>query len=97
MLRHNASNRKAVLGRSREAYKRYLDLIDKYDIFTKDQKKMHERYLDSPESFSTASTTDAGARRETKVARFKEEKELRRKLEVSNPSRRELYPCSRRL
>ncbi|PSN62208.1 TAP42-domain-containing protein [Corynespora cassiicola Philippines] len=42
---------------------------------------MYETYKEDKNGFSTASTKDAAARREAKIARFREEKELKRKLE----------------
>lgn len=43
---------------------------------------MYEQYRDNPNDFSTASLTDAVARRQTKINRFREEKTLKAKLEV---------------
>jgi hypothetical protein len=60
----------------------FLKLLDSYDVLSKADAKLYERFRDNPQSFSTASTSDAAARRQTKIARFREEKELRRKLEV---------------
>lgn len=75
-------NRKANVLKARECYESFLKLLDQYDIFLKADSRMYEQYTDSPGTFATASTTDAQARRDTKIARFKEEKELKRKLEV---------------
>ncbi|KZF23113.1 type 2A phosphatase-associated protein 42 [Xylona heveae TC161] len=88
LLRQNAPSRKSVLLQARQAYERYIDLLDSYEILSKEDSKLHERYSDNPDRFSTASTTDAAARRETKIARFKEEKALKGKLEYlsQNPS-----------
>lgn len=44
--------------------------------------KLLEAYNENKNNFSTANTRDASARRDAKIARFKEEKELKRKLEV---------------
>ncbi|KAI9821878.1 MAG: hypothetical protein M1827_002460 [Pycnora praestabilis] len=86
--RNNTGDRKKCLQRAREAYERYLSLLDIYEIFLKEDRKLHERYLDSPNTFSTASITDAAARRDTKISRFKEEKELKGKIEYlsQNPT-----------
>lgn len=43
--------------------------------------RLHRVHEDKA-NFSTASTRDAAARRDAKIARFREEKELKRKLEV---------------
>ncbi|KAI9829855.1 MAG: hypothetical protein M1819_005953 [Sarea resinae] len=79
--KENTPNRKATLSRAREAYDRYLSALEMYEILSREEQRLYERFQESPGSFSTASTTDAAARRETKIARFKEEKELKSKLE----------------
>ncbi|THC97898.1 hypothetical protein EYZ11_002649 [Aspergillus tanneri] len=45
-------------------------------------KKLYERYTANPISFSLTSTNDAATRREVKITRFKEEKELKQRLEL---------------
>ncbi len=45
-------------------------------------RKLHERFLEGRDDFSLISTTDAAARRDTKIARYKQENELKLKLEV---------------
>ncbi|KAK4942930.1 Type 2A phosphatase-associated protein 42 [Elasticomyces elasticus] len=74
-------NRKATLSKARNSYERFLRLLDSYDILQARDARLFEEYLDAPNAFSTASKTDAAARRETKILRFKEEKELKKKLE----------------
>ncbi|KAI9826039.1 MAG: hypothetical protein M1832_000488 [Thelocarpon impressellum] len=88
-LRNNASaDRKTVLRDARTAYDRFLGLLDKYGLLSPADQTLHERYSNSPDTFSTASTSDAGARRDTKIARFREEKGLKLKLEYlqKNPT-----------
>ncbi|KAI9862091.1 MAG: hypothetical protein M1813_004866 [Trichoglossum hirsutum] len=87
ITRDNTSDRMSVLRQAREAYEKYLHLLESYDILSNSDIKLFERYRDDRDSFSTASTTDAAARRETKIARFKEEKEMKQKLEhlAQNP------------
>lgn len=55
--------------------------LDAYDILSLGDSKLLEQYREAPNTFSTASTTDAAARRETKISRFRMEKELKQKLE----------------
>ncbi|KAI9787216.1 MAG: hypothetical protein M1839_003451 [Geoglossum umbratile] len=88
MIRDNTSDRKGVLRRTREAYERYLSLLETYEVLPGGDRKLFERFLENRDSFSTASTTDAAARRETKIARFKEEKAMKKKLEhlAQNPT-----------
>jgi hypothetical protein len=57
-------------------------LLDSYDILNASDVKLFETYTEDKANFSTANTRDAAARRDAKIARFREEKELKRKLEV---------------
>ena len=59
----------------------YLRLLDSYDILSPSDARLLEQYRENPRNFSTASTTDPTARRETKIRRFKEEKSLKQALE----------------
>ncbi len=47
-------------------------------------RKLYERYMENRDEFSLISSNDPGARRDTKIARFKQENELKLKLEVSS-------------
>jgi len=82
ILKITGGDRKFYLQRARASYERFLRLLDSHDILSKADARLLEKYLDSRDSFSTASATDAAARRETKISRFKGEKELKQKLEV---------------
>jgi hypothetical protein len=73
-------SRKENLLAARGRYERFLKLLDSYDILSRFDTKLLEAYQDDPSTFSTATTTDATARRNAKIARFKEEKELKNKL-----------------
>ncbi|KAF2083174.1 type 2A phosphatase-associated protein 42 [Saccharata proteae CBS 121410] len=79
--RVSGGDRKAYLLQARESYDKFLKLLDTYDILSKSDAKLLEQYKDAPNSFSTASTSDASARRDTKIARFRAEKEMKSKLE----------------
>lgn len=76
------SSRKEHLLQARARYERFLKLLDSYDMLGKGDAKLFESYNEDKQNFSTVSTKDATARRDVKIARFKEEKELKRKLEV---------------
>lgn len=80
------SQRKSLLLQSREHYEKFLKLLDSYDMLGRSDTKLWESYLDDRDSFSTTTvgqgSKDAAARREGKIRRFKEEMELKRKLEV---------------
>ena len=71
-----------VLRRAQKAYERYLSLLDNYNMLNAKDRRLYERYLDDRDDFSLISTTDAAARRDTKIARYKQENELKLKLEV---------------
>lgn len=45
-------------------------------------RKLYEKYIENKDEFSLIASNDPGARRDTKIARFKQEKELKLKLEV---------------
>lgn len=80
--RTKATDRKPLLRASQEAYERYLSLLDTYDLLSKSDKKLYERYLDNRDSFSLLPSDDVSIRRETKIARFQQEKDLKQKLQV---------------
>ncbi|KAF2803073.1 type 2A phosphatase-associated protein 42 [Mytilinidion resinicola] len=88
ILKITGGDRKAYIKRAQICYEKFLKLLDSYDMLSKSDARLLERYLDARDEFSTASTTDAAARREMKISRFKEEKELKRKLEYlrQNPT-----------
>ena len=88
VLRINSRERKGNLQRSQRSYERYLKQLDDYDLLSKTDASLLEQYKESPNTFSAASTSDAAARRETKISRFKEEKALKQKLEYlqKNPT-----------
>lgn len=84
LLRTSGSDRKAILQRARHSFEQYLSLLDNYDILSIQDKKLYEQYHEYPTTFSTISTTNSEARRANKIANFKLEKELKKKLEVSS-------------
>ena len=79
----NGPDREAILRNSLDLYERYLSRLDDYGLLSVPNKKLYERYVEDPFSFTLAPASDAAARRGIKVARFREEKELKQKLEVS--------------
>lgn len=81
IIKDSGSSRKGVLQRAREAYERYLGLLDNYGMLSKNDKKLYERYLENRDEFTLHSPTDPTSRRDTKIARLKQEKELELKLE----------------
>jgi immunoglobulin-binding protein 1 len=82
IIRVSSTDRKTVLQNGREAYERYLSLLDHYEILSTADKKLYQAYVESPTTFSTISTMDPSVRRGAKIANFKAEKDLKKKLEV---------------
>lgn len=76
-------DRKRILAGARDAYDRYLHLLDSYSLLTDAHAKLLFRYAEDPATFSTVSgsAADATARRNAKIANFRAEKELRQRLD----------------
>ncbi|GAB7362237.1 hypothetical protein MBLNU230_g2262t1 [Neophaeotheca triangularis] len=88
--RNATASRKNNLRRASQNYESYLKRLDTYDILSRSDRGLLESYQESPATFTTttASSADAAARRDKKIARFKEEKALKQKLAHlrANPS-----------
>ncbi|KAI1401342.1 type 2A phosphatase-associated protein 42 [Hypoxylon fuscum] len=82
--------RKAALSATRDAYERFLHLLDTYSILSPSESKLFTTYNEDPSAFSTISTADPAARRNAKISNFKMEKELKNKLEYMRNSPRYL-------
>lgn len=82
ILQDNKPNRKAVLQSAQATYEHYILLVNNYLLLSKSDTKLLERYLEGREEFSLVSSTDSAARRDTKIARFRQEKDLKLKIEV---------------
>lgn len=75
--------RKRVLTAARDAYERYLHLLDDYNLLNDAHAKLFSRYTEDPFSFSTVPAgADPAARRDAKIATFRAEKDLRQSLET---------------
>ncbi|KAM5467514.1 Type 2A phosphatase-associated protein 42 [Microsporum audouinii] len=74
-------DRLKTLQQTRDEYERYLEALEQYGLLSPSNKKLYEQYLEQPDSFSLTPTNDVSARRQVKITRFKEEKELKQKLE----------------
>jgi immunoglobulin-binding protein 1 len=83
-------DRKVLSRQAQTAYDRFLNGLDSYDMLSPDDKKLYDTFTSDKDNFTLLSQADASKRRETKIARFKQEAELKRKLEVSAQVRR---PC----
>jgi hypothetical protein len=73
--------RKRILSSARDAYERYLHLLESYGLLEPPHQKLLEQYTEAPTTFSTVPTSNPTARRDAKIANFKTEKELRAKLD----------------
>ncbi|KAI0549291.1 TAP42-like family protein [Xylaria curta] len=82
--------RRRILESAREAYERFLHLLDSYSILSPQDSKLFAEYNEDPTGFSTISTKDPNARRNAKIANFKAEKQLKQKLEYMRRSPRYL-------
>jgi immunoglobulin-binding protein 1 len=76
------SRRKDNIITARDHYESFLKQLDSYDMLGTSDSKLFELYAEDKGNFSTTSTKDAAARRDAKIARFRQEKDLKRKLEV---------------
>lgn len=82
LQRSYSSDREASLRRALQQYERFLTRLDDYELLNDSNKKHYERYAENPSTFSLTPVNDAASRREVKITRFKEEKELKQRLEV---------------
>ncbi|GIJ86114.1 hypothetical protein Asppvi_004987 [Aspergillus pseudoviridinutans] len=90
LQRTYTSDRESTLRRALELYEKYLSRLDDYGLLNDNEKKLHERYISDPTSFSLTPTNDAATRREVKLSRFREEKELKQRLEYFSNNRSQL-------
>ncbi|RYC56454.1 hypothetical protein CHU98_g9757 [Xylaria longipes] len=82
--------RKRIVESARDAYERFLHLLDSYSILSPLDSTLFAEYNEDPTGFSTISTKDPNARRNAKIANFKAEKQLKQKLEYMRSSPRYL-------
>ncbi|CAI7604929.1 hypothetical protein N7533_003136 [Penicillium manginii] len=75
------SDREAVLRQALEQYEKFLTRLDEYELLSGGDKRLFVQYMANPTTFTLAPTSDAATRRDIKVRRFREEKELKQKLE----------------
>ncbi|PYH44537.1 IGBP1/TAP42 family protein [Aspergillus saccharolyticus JOP 1030-1] len=90
LQRTYTNDREASLRRALSQYERFLSRLDEYEILSAGDKKLYERYAANPSSFSLTPTNDAAVRREVKINRFREEKELKQKLEYLSKNKNRL-------
>ncbi|MDI1486523.1 MAG: Type 2A phosphatase-associated protein 42 [Ramalina farinacea] len=82
ILKQTTLDRKHLLRQAQTFQENFIQLLDTYRILSKSNSKLYERYTEDRDNFSLLLSNDAAARRDTKITRFKEEKQLKQKLEV---------------
>ncbi|KAI5785540.1 TAP42-like protein [Peziza echinospora] len=97
-------DRKETLTQAQKCYKLFLTLCDSYDILSKPDRDAFESLSQATSASAlTHIPKDPAAKRQSKISRFRQEKELKNKLEYlsKNPNRefdedviRELYTTS---
>ena len=85
-MKDNVSDRKGVLRRSQIAFERSLHQLDQYGMLTAADQKLYERFVEARDEFSIMAGTDPSTRRDIKIKRYKQENELKLKLEVGTVS-----------
>ena len=80
--RQQSSERKSTLQQSQGVYDRYLNRLEDYGLLSNDDKRLWERFQEDKATFSLLGTGDATQRRNTKIARYRQEMELKQQLEV---------------
>lgn len=75
------SARLPILTTARTHYETFLSNLSSYALLPPSHTKLLSRYTSSPTTFSVAGTSDPAARRDAKIANFREEKEMRAKLD----------------
>lgn len=82
LKQHDRATRLTTLHSARDAFRSFLSLCDNYALLGSYEKKAYQLSDSlSPSAFFDIHT-DAAARRNSKIERYKQEKELKAKLEV---------------
>lgn len=76
-------NRLASLKRCLWLLESFLERLDLYNMLSATDRKLFEKFRENRSSFSLVATSNAEERRKIKIARFQEERDLKKKLEVS--------------
>jgi len=86
-MKEQGLDRKSAILRAQAAYKSFLRLTDSYDLLNKTDRDMFEVLAQTTTATGLSHLpTDPGERRQAKIARFRQEKELKIKLHVGIPS-----------
>ena len=89
--RNFTRDRRLILEKAQDAYTRYLNRLDDYGLLSKDGRALWKRYMDDKDSFSILTSNDPSVRRNAKITRFQQEKELKQKIQylTNNPGAEE--------
>jgi len=91
--KQQSPDRASILKLSKSLYIRFLNLCDAYDLLSNyDRSILQPTDLGALEALSAA-PVDAAARRNEKIAKFKLEKELKAKIDVSTSFRMNCLRC----
>lgn len=83
MMKEQGLDRKSAIFRAQTAYKSFLHLADSYDLLNKTDRVVFEILAQATTATGLNHLpTDPGERRQAKIARFRQEKELKTKLQV---------------
>ena len=83
VLKDSSSARTSALYKAQEAYEKFLCWLDNYGILSKVNSELYKRYIDDRDGFSLISESNPAIVRKNKIDRFKDEKQLKSKIEVS--------------
>jgi len=82
LLKTYGSERRETLQQALELYDSFLKRLDAYDILSRENKKLFERFAGNKSSFTLISSQSAEEQRRNKIARLQHEKAVKAKLEV---------------
>lgn len=76
-------DRKSTLLQSQKCYKAFLRLVDSYDLLSKRDREIFEVFSQATSSQGLSHLpSDPGPRRQAKIARYRQEKELKARLQA---------------
>lgn len=81
--RSYGGDRHTSLQRSADLLERFLTRLDNYRLLGAGEHELYERYLEQRSNFRLTSTNNPDEKRNIKIRRHREEKDLKEKLEVS--------------
>lgn len=83
LLKSYDDDRRGLLQRAANSFTAFLGKLNAYELLSKQNQQLLDKYLEDSSSFCLAPSNDAAGRRHVKVGRYQEEKKLKAQLEVS--------------